>query len=165
MSYYTEVGFIVIFPREQDLTTWLASTALKIQDYINQSADEQRTNLLNDNDAIQRLFASGRCLQFTPSTTNVDDMPYAFKVHTTMKRLPVDYEKILRYYIGDATSFGGAGGYIAIGEDMDDTNYYENDGHGIFNIYDYFQIERSLYEESLGEVVNNHLDKLKVFGE
>jgi hypothetical protein len=144
MSYYTEVGFVVVFRHEQDLLTWLASTALSIQDMFDTGVDDHHAQIFNDGSAMQDFMRKGECVQLGDT---YHERTYAFRVHTVAKYLPSTYQQILDGFAGASIGLDGSGGFVAQGEDYDDYYISERCEDDLFNIYDFYNIERSVYVE------------------
>lgn len=159
MSYYSEVAFVIGFDSKEQLTAWMCSAMLEVQQNMEWYADDQNSQGFTDQLGLVDVLKTGSYRKYENNTSM---LKHAFVVESTFNKLPWSIEKQLRELSEMANNMGGGGGYIIIGEDQDDNNIFSTASND-FCISDYFEMVRSVsqtnteYSFDGGELLNNVL--------
>lgn len=160
MSYYSEVAFVIGFDSKEQLTAWMCSAMLEVQQNMEWYADDQNSQGFTDQLGLVDVIKTGSYRKYNRNTCDMKQ--HTFVVESTFNRLPWSIEKQLRELSEMASNMGGGGGYIIIGEEQDDNNVFSTSANG-FCISDYFEMVRSVSQTDAdymfdgGELLNNVL--------
>jgi hypothetical protein len=142
MSYYSDVAFVVAFDDKDKLTAWLCAAMLEIQQDLEWYADNQESAGFNKAAGLIDVLKCGGYRKYNLPSPILD---HAFVVHHTFDKLPWATDQGLSRLADLAENMGGGGGYIIVGEDIDDVIVLATKSE-MFDMGDYFSMHRVITE-------------------
>lgn len=117
MSYYSDVAFVIGFDDKEKLTAWLCAVVLDMQEQVEWYGTEENSAGFNHELALIDVFRTGAYRYYNNEYL---DKQHTFVIESQFKNLPFSVERRFTKFIEMAVNTGGGGGYVIVGEDLDD---------------------------------------------